>query len=124
VESLGHKKYLVDFTDDASRWSDISFIARENQVLNRYKALEKSIKTQHGVKIKILWTDCGMEFKNDQFDEHLRSHGTKQELTVHDTHEQVRVAERLNWTRAMLFNSGLLTFLWAEAMHHAIWIKN
>jgi hypothetical protein len=48
---------------------------------------------------------------------------------VHDTHEQVGVAERLNRTkvelaRAMLFNAKLLRFLWAEAMSHTIWIKN
>jgi hypothetical protein len=48
---------------------------------------------------------------------------------VHDTHEQVGVAERLNRTktelaRAMLIDAKLLRYLWAEAMSHAIWIKN
>jgi|ERR1700722_1352817 len=44
-------------------------------------------------------------------------------------HKQVSVAECLNHmkielARAMLFDSGLPTYLWDKAIHHAIWIKN
>jgi hypothetical protein len=129
VESLGRKKYSVDFTDDATRWTDIDFLAQKDHALRSYKTLDKRFETQEGSPIKILRSDRGGEFKSDEFDQYLKSRGTRRELTVHDTHEQVGVAERLNRTkvelaRAMLFDSKLPKYLWAEAMHHAIWIKN
>jgi hypothetical protein len=48
---------------------------------------------------------------------------------VHDTHKQVGVVERFNrtkleMTRAMLFDSSLPKFLWAEAMNHMCWLSN
>ena len=50
-------------------------------------------------------------------------------LVVHDTPEHNGVAERLNRTllekvRAMLHESGLPKFLWAEATAHAVYLKN
>lgn len=56
--------------------------------------------TQNKVAIEILRTDCGGEFLNKKFSEHLEAKGTIHELTVHDTHEQVGVAERYNRTKA------------------------
>ena len=50
-------------------------------------------------------------------------------LTVHDTPEQNRVAERLNCTlveksRAMLLESNLPKSLWGYAILHANYLKN
>jgi hypothetical protein len=129
ITSLGGKLYSVDFNDDATRWTEIDFLARKNQAQLAYEKFEKEIETHDGARIKFLRSDRGTEFKNQEFDRHLAKKGTKRELTVHDTHEQVGVAERMNRTkvelaRAMLLDSRLLRFLWAEAMSHAIWIRN
>jgi hypothetical protein len=129
IESLGHKRYSLDFTDDATRYTDISFLSRKDQSLEEYKAYDRRVETQEGTIIKAFRSDRGGEFNNDEFASYLKSRGTHREFTVHDTHEQVGVAERLNRTkvelaRAMLFDAKLPMFLWAEAMHHAIWIKN
>jgi hypothetical protein len=129
VESIGRKKYSLDFTDDSTRWSEVDFLATKDQCFKSYCTFEKSLETQYGVKIKILRCDRAGEFMSDEFMEHTNSKGTRREFTVHDTHEQVGVAERLNRTklelaRAMLFESGLPIFLWAEAVRHMIWLKN
>lgn len=129
VFSLRGMKYTVDFTDDFSRFTDIDFLKTKDQTFAAYKRYEARMKAQHGVTIQKFRTDRGTEFLNEEFDKHLDEKGTVRELTVHDTHEQVGVAERLNRTkleraRAMLFESGLPKFLWEEAIRHAIWLKN
>jgi hypothetical protein len=54
---------------------------------------------------------------------------TVRQLTVHDTPEHNSVAEHLNWTLlekiwAMLHESDLQKFLWAEAVAHAVYLRN
>ena len=65
----------------------------------------------------------------EDFSKHLKATGTTRKLTVHDTPEYNGVAKRLNCTiitkvRAMLHDSGLPHFLWAEATQHAVYLKN
>ena len=129
VVSIGGYKYCIDFTDDATRWSETNGLKTKDQAQEAYEHFEKQLETQDNAKIKIFRTDRGRELYNKDFDKHLASKGTIRELTVHDTHEQVGVAERLNrmkleLARAMLFDAGLPRFLWLEAIRHAIWIKN
>ena len=64
----------------------------------------------------------------NDFVAHLESKGTRQKLSVHDTHEEAGVSERLNRTlfekvRAMLHASGLPKFLCGESVRHAVWLK-
>jgi hypothetical protein len=129
VQSLGKAWYSVDFTDDAMRWTEIQFIPSKDKTQDEYEKLDNQLETVDNVRIRHLRSDRGSEFKNSRFDRYLAKRGTKRELTVHDTHEQVGVAERLNRSktelaRAMLIDAKLPRFLWAEAMNHAIWIKN
>jgi hypothetical protein len=93
VESIWKKRYSLDFTDDATRWTEVDFLANKTKTLDSYKDYEQWIATQDGAVIKILCSDVGTEFKNKVFD---AERGTKRELMVHDTHEQVGVSERLN----------------------------
>ena len=64
-----------------------------------------------------------------EFSDHLKKAGMMRQLTVHDTLEHNGVAERGNWTNleiacAMLHDSGLLKYLWAEAVLHAVYLRN
>jgi len=64
-----------------------------------------------------------------EFVSHLKSQGTVQKLTVHDTPAHNGVAERRNRTilecvQALLHASGLPRFLWGEAAHHVVWLMN
>ena len=66
---------------------------------------------------------------SDEFSEHLKNAGTVRKLVVHDTPEHNGVAECLNRTllekvQAMLHESGLPKFLWAEATSHVVYLKN
>jgi hypothetical protein len=49
-------------------------------------------------------------------------------MYVHDSPQSNGVVERLNQTlvesaRSMLLGAGLPPFLWAEAFHHAAWLR-
>ena len=57
----------------------------------------------------------------------MKNAGTTRRLTVHNTPEHNGVAERANRTNleivhAMLHDSGLPKFLWAEAVSHTIYL--
>ena len=82
-----------------------------------------------GVRIKILNTDRGGEYLGGNFATYLKSRGTLQKLSIHDTHQESGVAERRNQTivervRALLHASGLPKNLWAEVARHMVWLLN
>src|SRR6202045_4677950 len=127
--SISRNHYTVDFIDDATRWTEVVAIQKKSQAFSAYKKLEAEINTHSNTKVKYLRSDHGGEFLGDLFSDHLAEKGTKRELTIHDTHEQVGVMECWNRTKAklaqaMLIDSKLPKSLWAAAMSHAAWIKN
>ncbi|KAL5478633.1 hypothetical protein ACEPAI_2819 [Sanghuangporus weigelae] len=129
VQSIGGKRYYVSFTDDATRFTYLAIIRSKRDAFDSYKMFAKWAEMQHGVKIKRLHSDRGGEFTGKDFVEFLKSQGTEQKLTVHDTPEHNGVAERVNRTigkkmRSMLHSSILPKNLWSECCKHAAWLKN
>ena len=129
VESISHKKFYVTFTDDYSRYTNIYILNKKDETFVSYQAYEAWLFTQYNVRIKCLHSDRGREYLDDNFVKHLKAARTTRKLTVHDTPKHNGVAERLNRTllekvRAMLHDSQLPKFLWAEAAQHAIYLKN
>ena len=129
VESINRKEYYVSFTDDHSRYTKIYFLYSKDETFECYRAFEAWLSTQQNAKVKCLRSDRGGEYLSDEFSAYLKAAGTIRKLTVHDTPEHNGVSERLNRTimenvRAMLHDSGLPKFLWAEAVAHAVYLKN
>src|SRR5260370_20436275 len=82
-----------------------------------------------GGNIKGLLPDRGVEYPGNDFPSFLQSQGTERRLTTHDTPQHNGVAESLNrrlleWVRAILHHSQLPKFLWGEATHFIVWLKN
>src|SRR5271168_2200857 len=129
VESINHKHYYVSFTDDYSRYMNVYFLHTKDKTFNAYQTYEAWLSNQYEAKIKSLRSDRGGEYLSVEFSAHLKKVGTVRRLTAHDTPEHNGVAERLNRTllqkvRAMLYESDLPKFLWAEATAHAVYLKN
>ena len=129
VESIGCKQYYVSFMDDHSRYTNIYFLHSKDETFDFYKIYEAWLSTQQNAKIQSLRSDRGGEYLSDEFSAHLKSARTIRRLTVHDTLEHNGVSERLNRTImekvcAMLHDSGMPKFLWAEAVSHAVYLKN
>jgi hypothetical protein len=129
VESLGGRCFFVTFTDDHSRHSHLYLLQKKSVTFPAYKNFEAWCKTQLDTSIKCLHSDHGGEYMSNAFKKHLADARTKQKLTVHDTPKENGVSEWLNGVliehvRALLHASGLPKFLWGEAIHHIIWLKN
>jgi hypothetical protein len=130
TKSLGGKYYAACRTDDNSCEVEIYFLEKKSEALEVYKTDEALIETRcDGAKIKFMCSDRGGEFMSEGFKKHLQSKGTKRELTVHDSPQQDGVSEhgirtRAEHAHALLIASGLPRFLWAEAMHHCVWLQN
>jgi hypothetical protein len=129
VETIGKKKYYISFTDDYSRYTSIYFLRTKDEAFNSYRIYEAWLLTQYRVRIKCLNSDRGGEYLSQEFTDHLKKAGTTRRLTVHDTPEHNGISERGNRTnleivRAMLHDSGSPKFLWAEAISHAVYLRN
>ena len=129
VESINHKSYYVSFTDDHSRYTRIYFLHGKDDTFDSYRAFEAWLSTQQNARVKCLRSDQGGEYLSDEFSAHLKSAGTIRKLTMHDTPKHNGVSKRLNRTimekvRAMLHESRMPKFLWAEAVVHAVYLKN
>ena len=96
VQSLGGKLYYASFTDDYSHGIKIKFLAKKSDTYQSYLEYKAWVEQQHDAKIKALQSDCGGEYLNKTFDQHLKMKGTVRRLTVHDTPEQDGISERLN----------------------------
>jgi hypothetical protein len=129
VRSRGGKWFWITFIDDKTRFTLIYFLATKDEAFDAYKKFEAWVYVQMGKVIKALNTDQGGEYTDSNFKDYLKSKGTIQKLSVHDTHQQSGVAERRNRTigervRTFLHASGLPQYLWTEAARHAVWMLN
>nr|GEX57904.1 retrovirus-related Pol polyprotein from transposon TNT 1-94 [Tanacetum cinerariifolium] len=105
VKSLNKKSYCLVVTDDYSL---------ENQFI---------------LKVKIIRSDNGTEFKNNDLNHFYGMKGIKKEFSVPRTPQQNGIAERKNKTlieaaRNMLADSLLPIPFWAEAVNTACYVQN
>jgi len=110
--SLGGQRYFVTFIDDFSRRVWVYTMKANDEVLSIFLKWKAEVENQTGRKLKVLQTDNGGEFKNDQFQEVCQKYGIVRHFTVRHTPQQNGVAERMNRTlaekvRCMLSNAGL-----------------
>ncbi|GKD01477.1 putative ribonuclease H-like domain-containing protein, partial [Tanacetum coccineum] len=89
----------------------------------------KEIENIVDLKVKIIRSDNGTEFKNKVMDDFCREKGIKREYSVARTPYQNGVAERRNKTlikpaKTMLADSKLPTTFWAKVVSIACYVQN
>lgn len=119
----------MTFIDDFSRRIFIYFLKAKSEALQMFKVYKQHVEKQTGRKVKILRSDNGREYVNNEFDQFLRVEGISRQLTVPHTPQQNGVAERANRTlvemaRSMMVYSQVNQSLWAEAINTAVYIRN
>ena len=97
----------------------------KDEVFETFPVWKKMVENQTGRKIKVLRSDNGTEYRNDQISYFCKKEGISRHFTVRDTPQQNGVAERMNRTllekvRCMLSNAGLGKQFWTEAVMYAI----
>ena len=130
ITSLGGGKYVVGFTDDATRHHRAYILPNKQPqtVLRAFKEYQAWAERQTGYKIKELRTDRGGEFLGDMID-YVESVGIEHKPTAGFSPQSNGVAERMNRTLfemvcCMLDHAGAPLELWSEALHHATYIRN
>nr|KAJ0209305.1 hypothetical protein LSAT_V11C400216660 [Lactuca sativa] len=124
--SLGNKKYVVTFIDDASRYCYIYLLHSKDEALDKFKIYKQQVELHKNELIKVLRTDRGGEYYDPVYFESTR---IIHQTTGPCTPQQNGVAERKNRTlkemvNSMLSYSGLSERFWGEAMLTACYILN
>lgn len=127
-ESRGGNKYIATFKDDYTGMSWIELTATKKNLAEVIKARLNLLQTQKDKKIKVIRTDNGKEYVNEQLGSYLRDKGIKHEHSMPYTPQQNGEAERLNRTlldkaRPMLSEAQLPLDMWAEAVVTANYLR-
>nr|GEY57389.1 putative ribonuclease H-like domain-containing protein [Tanacetum cinerariifolium] len=104
------------------------FLATKDETSPILKTLITGLENQLSLKVKVIRTDNGTEFKND-LNQFCRIKGIKREFSVPRTPQQNSIAERKNRTiikapRTMLADSFLPILFWPEVVNTACYVQN
>nr|GEX55066.1 putative ribonuclease H-like domain-containing protein [Tanacetum cinerariifolium] len=129
VKSLNKKSYCLVVTDDYSRFTWVFFLATKDETSPILKNFITGIKNQLSLKVKIIRSDNGIEFKNQDLNQFCGMKGIKREFSVPRTPQQNKITERKNRTlneaaRTMLADLLLPIPFWAEAVNTAGYVQN
>ena len=94
-----------------------------------YQQFKAWLDCQLAAKVCMLHSDQGGRYLGNEFVMYLKRQGTVQYLTMHNMLQHNGIAEWLNRTilehiHVLLHASSQPKFLWGEAMHHVVWLKN
>lgn len=129
IESLGHMRYFITFTDVKSKYCTVFFMKTKNETKKFVKYFVERMKNCLHDKPKILRSDRGGEYLDNELQHYLASEGIKFECTVGYAPQQNGISERKNRTlmeaaRTLLFDSGLPKCFWSEAVRHSNYVLN
>ncbi|CAL8078779.1 unnamed protein product [Prunus armeniaca] len=129
TESLAGNKYFMLLINDFTRMTWVYFLRYKSDALNCFRKFKSMVELQSSYKVKCVRSDRGGEFTSSEFNKPCEDGGIQRQLTMADTHQQNGVVERKNRTvvemaKAMLHEKGLPYYLWAEAVHTAVYILN
>ncbi|KAH9127699.1 hypothetical protein AeMF1_002040 [Aphanomyces euteiches] len=122
-------RYFITFTYDYSRYGFVFFLKNKSDALQCFKEFTAYCRTQFDLPVRCLHSDNGGEYFSNSFSEFLLENGIQHDATVPHTPQQNGVNERMNRTlvecaRSMLhFCKAPLRF-WAEAVSHAMYLRN
>lgn len=128
-DSYGGSRYFVLFKDDFSHFRFVFFMKAKSEVIEKFKVVLKLAEKQCGHFIKVLQTDNGTEFVNNDMKALLEENGIHHRRSIAYTPEQNGCIERQNHTimesaRSMIYAKNLSPKLWAEAVQSAVFILN
>nr|GEV43333.1 putative ribonuclease H-like domain-containing protein [Tanacetum cinerariifolium] len=129
VKSLNKKSYCLVVTGDYSRFTWVFFLATKDETSPILKTFITGLRNQLSLKVKVIRSDNGTEFKNNDLNQFCGIKGIKREFSVPRTPQQNGIAERKNRTlieaaRTMLAESLLPIPFWAEAVNIACYVQN
>nr|GFA88524.1 putative ribonuclease H-like domain-containing protein [Tanacetum cinerariifolium] len=98
VKSINKKSYCLVITDDYSRFTWVFFLATKDETSPILKTFIIGLENQLSLKVKVIRSDNGTEFKNFKLNQFCELKGFKMEFSVSRTPQQNGNAERKNKT--------------------------
>ncbi|KAM1746060.1 hypothetical protein ACFX11_012725 [Malus domestica] len=128
-ESTGGNKYFMLLVDDATRMIWVYFLKYKSEAFSCFKKFKAMTELQTGLRVKCLRSDRGGEFLSTEFNQFCDTEGIQRQLSLAFTPQQNGVVERKNRTvvemaKSMLHDKGMPYYMWAEAVHTAVYILN
>nr|GEU71464.1 hypothetical protein [Tanacetum cinerariifolium] len=129
VKSLNKKSYCLVVIDDYSRFTWVFFLATKDATSPILKTFITGLENQLSLKVKVIRSDNGTEFKNNDLNQFYGMKGIKREFSVPRTPKQNGIAERKNRTlieaaRIMLADSLLPILFWDKVVNTACYVQN
>ncbi|WVZ55981.1 hypothetical protein U9M48_006573 [Paspalum notatum var. saurae] len=129
ITSLSGFKGFVTFIDCYTRMTWVYMLRGKHEVLRCFQDFHKLIANQFNAKVRILRTDNGKEYVNNDFEAYLSDNGIIHQTTCPNTPPQNGVAERKNRhllevARSMMFQMNVPKYLWSEAVLTAAYLIN
>ncbi|KAJ9550670.1 hypothetical protein OSB04_014715 [Centaurea solstitialis] len=129
VMSIGKKSYCLVIVDDYSRFTWVFFLRTKDETSGLIKPFVLRVENKSNLKVKVIRSDNGTEFKNADLNLFCESKGIERQYSAPRTPQQNGVAERRNRTlieaaRTMLVDSKLPVTFWAEAINTACYVQN
>ncbi|KAI5333630.1 hypothetical protein L3X38_023762 [Prunus dulcis] len=128
-ESISGNKYFMLLIDDCTRMIWVYFLRYKSDALNCFRKFKSMVELQSGFKVQCVRSDKGGEFTSCEFNKLCEEAGIQRQFSMAYTPQQNGVVERKNRTvvemaKAMLQEKDLPYYLWAEAVHTALYILN
>ncbi|KAD3336888.1 hypothetical protein E3N88_32407 [Mikania micrantha] len=128
-KSIAGDQYCLVITDEYSRYSWAFFLKDKSETFDCIQVLVTKLDSLYKLKIRIIRTDNGTEFKNHNMENFCNLRGIVQQLSAPYVPQMNGVAKRKNRTlieaaRTMLADSSLPVQFWNEAIANACYTLN
>lgn len=129
VPGLHGERYAAFFIDVHSSMVWCRLLKGKDQVLDAFVDWKTFVENQTNIKIKAFRSDGAMEYQSAAFSKCLADSGIERQTSAPYTQAQNGKAERFvrtitEYSRAMLFFSGLPASFWSVAFEHACYLRN
>src|SRR5581483_2432195 len=98
VMSIGKKSYCLVIIDDYSRFTWVYFLRTKDETSGLIKPFVIRMENKTNLKVKVIRSDNGSEFKNADLDNFCEEKGIERQYNAPRTPQQNVVAERRNRT--------------------------
>ncbi|KAJ0536451.1 putative RNA-directed DNA polymerase [Helianthus annuus] len=129
VTSYEGFKYFLTIVDDFSRTVWCYLLTNKTEVFENLNNFYELLVTQFEKRIKVIRSDNGTEFVNNQMSLFCKTKGILHQTSCSYTPQQNGVVERkhrhlLNTARALLFQSGLPLRYWSDCILTVVYLIN
>jgi transposase InsO family protein len=122
-------RWFVLFTDDCTRMTWLYLLKTKDEVSTSFRNFYNMVKTQFRRSIKMVRSDNGREYVNQNLQKNFTENGIIHETSCVGTPQQNGIAERKNrqileTARSLLFENHVPQYFWDNVVSTAVYLLN